>query len=68
LDAGFHVGVNTIGQSLKNANRQLRSEPPNPQVNVSPWMMSSIGPDLLRRPLEDGEGCAASPGEGVTAA
>jgi hypothetical protein len=68
LDAGFHVGVNTVGQSLRNANRQLRSEPPNPQVNVSPWMMSSIGPDLLRRPLEDGEGCAASPGEGVTAA
>ena len=68
LDAGFHVGVNTVGQSLRNANRQLRSEPPNPQVNVSPWMMSSIGPDLLRRPLEDGEGCAASPEEGVTAA
>ena len=59
LDAGFHVGVNTIGQSLKNANRQLRSEPPNPQVQVSPWMMSSIGPDLLRRPLED-EGCPVS--------
>ena len=64
LDAGFHVGVNTIGQSLRNANRQLRSEPPNPQVQVSPWMMSSIGPDLLRRPLEDGEGCAADQAEG----
>lgn len=62
LDSGFHVGVNTIGQSLKNANRQLRAEPPNPQVAVSPWMMSSIGPDLMRRPLEDGEGCAASVG------
>ena len=62
LDAGFHVGVNTVGQSLKNANRQIRAEPPNPQVNVSPWMNSSIGPDLLRRPLEDGEGCAASAG------
>ena len=64
LDAGFHVGVNTIGQSLRNANRQLRSEPPNPQVQVSPWMMSSIGPDLLRRPLEDGEGCAADQAQG----
>ena len=61
LDAGFHVGVNTIGQSLRNANRQLRSEPPNPQVQVSPWQMSSIGPDLLRRPLEDG-GCDAGSG------
>lgn len=64
LDAGFHVGVNTVGQSLRNANRQLRSEPPNPQVNVSPWLMSSIGPDLLRRPLEDGEGCAADQRDG----
>ena len=60
LDAGFHIGVNTVGQSLRNANRQLRAEPPNPQVNVSPWLNTSIGPDLLRRPLEDGEGCAAS--------
>jgi len=64
LDAGFHVGVNTVGQSLRNANRQLRSEPPNPQVNVSPWLMSSIGPDLMRRPLEDGEGCAADGSQG----
>lgn len=64
LDAGFHVGVNTIGQSLRNANRQLRAEPPNPQVQVSPWMMSSIGPDLLRRPLEDGEGCAVDQAQG----
>jgi hypothetical protein len=59
LDSGFHVGVNTVGQSLKNANRQLRAEPPNPQVSVSPWMNSSIGPDLFRRPLEDSAGCAA---------
>lgn len=66
LDAGFHVGVNTVGQSLRNANLQLRSEPPNPQVNVSPWLMSSIGPDLMRRPLEDGEGCAASVGGPAT--
>ena len=65
LDAGFHVGVNSIGQSLKNANRQLRAEPPNPQVAVSPWMMSSIGPDLMRRPLEDGEGCAGGIASGM---
>ena len=24
LDAGFHIGVNTVGQSLRNANQQLR--------------------------------------------
>ena len=52
LTAGFHVGVNTVGQSLRNANRQLRSEPPNPQVKVSPWMQTTIEPDLNRKPLE----------------
>ena len=52
LTAGFHVGVNTVGQSLRNANRQLRSEPPNPQVKVSPWLQTTIEPDLNRRPLE----------------
>lgn len=64
LDAGFHVGVNTVGQSLRNGNQQLRSEPPNPQVQVSPWMMSTIGPDLMRRPLEDGEGCTPDLAQG----
>ena len=52
LKAGEHIGVKSVGQSLRNANRQLRSEPPNPQVNVSPWMNTNIGPDLMRRPLE----------------
>jgi hypothetical protein len=52
LSAGALVGVNTIGQSLRNANYQLRAEPPNPQMNVSPWLQSTIEPDLSRRPLE----------------
>lgn len=60
LDSTYHVGINTVGQSLRNANLQLRSEPPNPQVNVSPWMNTTIGPDLPRRPLEIGENCPAS--------
>jgi hypothetical protein len=46
LTAGYHIGVNTIGQSLRNANLQLRSEIPNPQVPVSPWMISTIEPDV----------------------
>jgi hypothetical protein len=46
LTAGYHVGINTIGQSLRNANLQLRSEPPNPQVAVSPWGISTIEPDI----------------------
>jgi len=52
LTAGYNTGVNTVGQSLRNANLQLRGEPPNPQVTVSPWNNSSIGPDLLRRPVD----------------
>jgi hypothetical protein len=60
LSSGYSIGVNTVGQSLRNANRQLRSEPPNPQVSVSPWLNTSIGPDLLRRPLEVGDSCGAS--------
>jgi len=47
-----HVGVNTIGQSLRNANLQLRSEPANPQVQVSPWMNTTIDKDLTRKNLE----------------
>ena len=56
LNAGYHVGINTVGNSLRNANMQLRSEPPNPQIKVSPWMTSTIQPDLNRRPMEIG-GC-----------
>ena len=52
LTAGNKIGVNSVGTSLRNANRQLRSEPPNPQVQVSPWMQTTIQPDLNRRPLE----------------
>lgn len=52
LHAGFHVGINTVGQSLRNANLQLRSEPPNPTKKVGPWMQSTIEPDLNRLPLE----------------
>jgi hypothetical protein len=56
LNAGYHVGVNTVGQTLRNANTQLRSEPPNPQHKVSPWLQSTIEPDTNRKPLEIG-GC-----------
>jgi hypothetical protein len=52
LDAGFHVGINSVGNSLRNANLQIRSEPANPTDNVSPFLNSTITPDLERRPLE----------------
>jgi hypothetical protein len=54
LTAGYHIGINTVGQTLRNANRQLRSEPPNPQVPVGPFLNSTIEPDINRRPLEIG--------------
>jgi len=52
LSAGALIGVNTVGQSLRNANYQLRSEPPNPQVAVSVFNNSTIEPDLNRRSME----------------
>ena len=52
LNAGHHIGVNTTGCSMRNANRGLRSEPPNPQTQVSPWLQTTICPDLYRKPLD----------------
>ena len=56
LDAGRHIGINTVGQTLKNANRQIRSEPANPRQEVSPWNQSTIEHDSMRKQLELGEG------------
>jgi hypothetical protein len=56
LKAGYHIGIDTIGQSLRNANLQIRSEPPNPQLSVGPWNQSTIEPDFMRPPLEIGSG------------
>jgi len=56
LQAGHHIGLDTVSSSLRNANLQLRSEPANPQMEVSPWMQSTIEPDSNRRPLEIGSG------------
>ena len=56
LKAGYHIGIDTVGQSLRNANLQIRSEPPNPQLSVGPWNQSTIEPDFMRPPLEIGSG------------
>lgn len=56
LKAGYHIGIDTVGQSLRNANLQIRSEPPNPQLSVGPWNNSTIEPDFMRIPLELGSG------------
>ena len=54
LQAGWATGVSTVGSTMRNANLQLRSDPPNPQKVVSPWMQTTMGPDLARKPLELG--------------
>ena len=56
LKSGYHIGIDTVGQSLRNANLQIRSEPPNPQLNVGPWNQSTITSDYIRPPLEIGQG------------
>jgi hypothetical protein len=55
LNAGFHMGINTVGQTLRNPNYQLRSEPPNPKLNISPWNQSTIEYDSSRRVFEVGD-------------
>ncbi len=52
LTAGYHLGVDTQGNSLRNASHDLRSTPPNPRMRVSIWNQSDIEPDMNRRPLE----------------
>ena len=56
LKAGYHIGIDTVGQTLRNANQQIRSEPANPQLYVGPWNLSTIEPDFMRVPLEIGQG------------
>jgi hypothetical protein len=56
LNAGYLTGIDTVGSALRNANLQVRSEPPNPQLIVSPWMNTTIEPDTFRQPLEIGCG------------
>lgn len=58
LSAGYMIGINTVGSSLKNANMQLRSEPVIPKVSVGPFLNSTYeASDVLRRPLEIGGDC-----------
>jgi hypothetical protein len=56
LQAGYHIGLDTIGQTLRNANYQLRSDPVIQKQDIGPWSQSTIEPDLGRVPLEIGYG------------
>ena len=52
LEATDTIGVDTVSSSLRNASYDIRSTPTNPRDVVSPWMNSTIDPELERRPLE----------------
>lgn len=42
LDAGHHQGIDTVSQSLRNANLQVRSDPAIPVVETGPWNQTTI--------------------------
>jgi hypothetical protein len=50
FESGYHAGVNTQGGSLRNANLQIRPDPPITRVNVGPWHISTIEQDTNRNP------------------
>lgn len=53
LTAGYQIGVNTQGSSLRNANLQLRRDPVIPRDKGGFGILeSTIEPDLVRRPLD----------------
>jgi len=52
LAATQQLGVDTVLSSLRNSSHDLRNNIPNPINTVSPWMNTTIGPDLERRPLD----------------
>lgn len=54
LKAGYHIGIDTVGQTLRNANQQLRSDPVITKVDIGPWNQSTIEADTMRVPLEVG--------------
>ena len=58
LQAGYHIGLDTIGQSLRNPNYQLRSDPIITKTDVGPWNQSTIEADYGRVPLEIGQSSA----------
>jgi hypothetical protein len=41
----YMIGVNTVGQSLKNPAYDIRGTIPNPKYTVSPWNNSTYEPD-----------------------
>lgn len=47
----YIIGINTVGQSLKNASYDIRGSVNVPKYTVSPWNNSTIEPDYNIKPL-----------------
>ena len=47
----YNIGVNTVGQSLKNGSHDIRGTIANPKFTVSPWNNSTYEPDYNIKPL-----------------
>jgi hypothetical protein len=47
----YIIGINTVGQSLKNASYDIRGAVNVPKYTVSPWNNSTIEPDYNIKPL-----------------
>ena len=59
LDPRDQIGFpETVGGNLRNANQQVRSEPPNPRTPISIFNTSTIVPDQMRPNFELGGGLA----------
>lgn len=52
LDASRFIGVDTQGSSLRNANYQLRRDPPVTRKDTGPWQQSTLESDPYRRALD----------------
>ena len=47
----YVIGINTVGQSLKNASYDIRGSINVPKYSVSPWNNSTVEPDYNIKPL-----------------
>ena len=56
LDAGYHIGLDTIGNTRTNSCLDIRSCPLIPKTDVGPWNNSTIEPDIARVPFNIGVG------------
>jgi hypothetical protein len=50
LQAGYHSNINIVGisQTNRNASYDIRSELPNPQAKVGPFLNTTIDPDPFK--------------------